>query len=261
MITTTVSASVLVVEDDAIVATDIEQALEEMGYEVVAVLPDGDDAVAAARSTRPDVVLMDIRLPGEMDGIEAGTVLHQTLDVPVVYLSAYSDALTLHRAKAAGSWGYLVKPFDNKGLRAAIEVAIHRHRSQSLLRDSERRYSATLEVIPSAVVVTDAQGVITMVNPAGEYLFARHETEMVGLPIEEVVEVMDAGGHPMENPVVTALKEGGTVYLRGRVSLRLSGGRTRRVRGSVAVMRGAYERVTGAVLVLDDVLPDHPAPS
>jgi PAS domain S-box-containing protein len=256
MITTGVSARILVVEDDAIVATDIEQSLEAMGYEVLAVLPDGDDAVSTARDLEPDIVLMDVRLPGRLDGIEAGTAVHEAMDIPVVYLTAYSDPATLERAKAAGSWGYLVKPFDNSGLRGAIEVAIHRHRAQALLKESEERYWTTLEVIPSAVIVTGADGVITQANPAAEYLFARPRAEMEGQPTSKVLTLVNRRGHTLPDPVETALREGGMVYLTGQNSIRLPGGRIHPVRGSVAVMRGGRDRVVGAVLVLDDVLVD-----
>ncbi|HEX9886156.1 MAG TPA: response regulator [Longimicrobiales bacterium] len=245
MITPDVSARVLVVEDDAIVATDLRQALESLGYQVPGVFADADDILASAREHQPDVVLMDIRLPGRIDGIEAGTSLARELDIPVVYLSAHSDPATLERAKASGSWGYLVKPFDQAGLRAAIEVAIHRHRAEALTRESEEWHWCTLKSIVCAVITTDERGVITLLNPAAEHLLARPRERVEGHLISDVVTVVDERGHPLPDPVITALEEDGTVFLSGRNSLRLMEGGLHPVRGCASVIRCDGGRVRG----------------
>lgn len=139
MITVTRTTRILVVEHDAIVARDIEESLQALGYEVVAVAFNAPDAFAHAREREPDVVLMNTRLPGPRDGIDAGVSIRSALDIPVVYITAQSDPDTLERAKAAGSWGYIVKPFDRSRLRAAIERSLDRHRAQKRLRTREAR--------------------------------------------------------------------------------------------------------------------------
>lgn len=135
-------ATILVVEDEGIVAQEIKSRLEKNGYTVCAVAHDGETAVARAEKMRPDLVLMDIRLKGEMDGIEAAGLVRDRLNIPVVYLTAYTDPATLERAKVMEPFGYVVKPFETRSLIVSIEIALHRHRSES-----ERIYREKLQAV------------------------------------------------------------------------------------------------------------------
>ncbi|MFO7714302.1 response regulator [Desulfosarcina sp.] len=135
-------ATILVVEDEGIVAQEIKSRLEKTGYTICAVAHDGQTAVAHAGEMRPDLVLMDIRLKGEMDGIEAAGLIRDRFRIPVVYLTAYTDPATLERAKIMEPFGYVVKPFETRSLIVSIEVAIHRHRSES-----ERIYREKLQAV------------------------------------------------------------------------------------------------------------------
>lgn len=118
---------ILVVEDEHIVAMGIKKMLKSLGYTVTGVASSGEDAISKAESTFPDVVLMDIMLKGDMDGVEAAREIRERLDVPVVYLTAYSDTQILERAKRTEPFGYIIKPFDEKDLYNSIEVALHRY--------------------------------------------------------------------------------------------------------------------------------------
>jgi signal transduction histidine kinase len=135
-------AKVLVVEDENIVALDLRASLARLGYEVTDAVATGERALESANRKRPDLVLMDVRLRGEMDGIDAAARL-RPLDIPVIYLTAFSDDPTLRRAKLTDPLGYLLKPFDERELHIAIEMAIHRHRAQKeheqLLREQAAR--------------------------------------------------------------------------------------------------------------------------
>ena len=122
------AARILVVEDEAIVAEDLRDLLEGLRYEVAAVVPSGREAIAKAVELRPDLVLMDIRLKGAMEGIEAAVKIREQTGPPVVFLTAYADERTMERAKTACPYGYLTKPFDQRTLRATIEVALNRVR-------------------------------------------------------------------------------------------------------------------------------------
>jgi CheY-like chemotaxis protein len=135
-------ATILVVEDEGIVAQEIKSRLEKTGYTVCAVAHDGQTAVARAGEMRPALVLMDIRLKGDMDGIEAAGLIRDRFNIPIVYLTAYTDPATLERAKAMEPFGYVVKPFETRSLIASIEIAIHRHRSES-----ERIYREKLQAV------------------------------------------------------------------------------------------------------------------
>ncbi|MDA0335831.1 MAG: response regulator [bacterium] len=140
---------ILVVEDEGIVALDIQGKLEGMGYLVPRVVSSGLDAIAAATQLKPDLVLMDIQLEGEMDGIDAATKIHADLGIPVVYLTAYSDERTLERAKAARPFGYLLKPFEERELYTTVEIAIYKHQAERerLRLEESLRQSQKMEAI------------------------------------------------------------------------------------------------------------------
>ena len=130
--------SILVVEDDAIIARDIQQTLQRLGYAVPRSARTGDEACRAVEASAPDLVLMDIKLGGGSDGVEAAARIRERWDVPVVYLTSHSDEATLERAKATGPLGYLLKPFHERELRTTIEVALHTHALEVRLARSER---------------------------------------------------------------------------------------------------------------------------
>lgn len=137
---------ILIVEDNAIVAYNLQDKLLDMGYESCGVLLSGEDAVARLPELEPDLVLMDIRLPGEIDGVEAAAQIRAKYDVPVIYVTGHSDEATLQRAKCTEPFGYLLKPFDEREVMSAIEMALYKHRMERLLRESERRYRILSEL-------------------------------------------------------------------------------------------------------------------
>ncbi|WP_292377269.1 response regulator [Methanosarcina sp. UBA289] len=130
---------ILVVEDEHIVAMGIKKMLKSLGYTVTGIASSGEDAISKAESTFPDVVLMDIMLKGDMDGVEAAMEIKKMFNVPVVYLTAYSDSKILERAKRTEPFGYIIKPFDEKDLYSSIEVALQRYRKEKSesLRENE----------------------------------------------------------------------------------------------------------------------------
>lgn len=118
------TASILIVEDESIVAMEIEKSVQQLGYRVCSVVGNGSDAIEATGTERPDMILMDINLPGEMDGIEAAGHIREQFDLPVIYLTAYSDMGTTERAKFTRPLGYIQKPFQLSELRVALEMAL-----------------------------------------------------------------------------------------------------------------------------------------
>lgn len=121
---------ILIVEDEIIIARRLASGLEKLGYEIVDVVTSGEDAIESAIKTNPDLILMDIKLEGQIDGIEAAAEIKELCDIPVVYLTSYSDDKTLQRALHTGAFGYLIKPFKDRELRATIETAINKYREQ-----------------------------------------------------------------------------------------------------------------------------------
>lgn len=135
---------ILVVEDERIVARDIEKRLKKLGYVVPITVASGEEAIKQTAKIRPDLVLMDIQLKGDLDGIEAAEQIRADFDIPVIYLTAYADEATLQRAKATEPFGYILKPFDARDLQVAIEVALRRRLSEEAIRvalEKERELS------------------------------------------------------------------------------------------------------------------------
>ncbi|HLP34296.1 MAG TPA: response regulator, partial [Bacteroidia bacterium] len=131
-------AKVLVVEDERIIAKDIERGLISLGYDVVGVAQDSLEAISKVKSLRPDVVLMDVYIDGDIDGIETARIINSTYFTPVVFLTAYSDTETIDRAKDVGPFAYLLKPLNESELKATIELTIHRAKEEWRLRRESR---------------------------------------------------------------------------------------------------------------------------
>lgn len=131
---------VLIVEDERLVAKDLARSLLRLGYNVVARAATGDEANHLAQLWKPDLILMDIRLRGELDGVETAERIHEHSDVPVIFLTAFSDRQTIERAMRTRPFGYVVKPFQDVELRCAMEVALNRHEMERTVRDSEAAY-------------------------------------------------------------------------------------------------------------------------
>ena len=134
-------ANILVVEDEGIIAEDIRVTLERVGHNVVAVCASGEEAIGLVDEHPPDLVLMDIHLAGAVDGIETAARIRSRHDLPIIYLTAYADSETLLRAKETGPFAYLVKPFDEKDLKPAIELTLARH----ALDQRKARFAELLE--------------------------------------------------------------------------------------------------------------------
>jgi len=129
---------ILVVEDERIIAIDIRNTLRALSYEVIATVSSGEEAVKAAGELKPDLILMDIMLKGELSGIEAAKTILSEYDIPVIYLTALSDVETLNKAKITEPFGYLLKPFDARILKSTIEMAVYKHKNDSELRKKTR---------------------------------------------------------------------------------------------------------------------------
>jgi signal transduction histidine kinase len=178
---------VLVVEDESIVALDLQSLLTRLGYEVCGREATGEAAVTRARQEEPDLILMDIRLAGEMDGISSAEAIRRELDVPVIFLTAYADRQTVERAKSSDAYAYLLKPFQEREIEIAIDMAIYKHETQKRLRQQEALLEATVESIPDAVVTLDWEDRIVLINEAALDLLGEGRQELLGKPFREAV--------------------------------------------------------------------------
>ena len=245
--------SILVVEDESIVAMDIQNQLEDMGYRVVGTAGTGEEAMSLAREHEPDLVLMDIVLRGEMNGIEAARYVAHTLHVPVIFLTAFNDAQTVQRAAETGPYGYLTKPFSPKELRAAIEVAIYKSRVERRLRESERWFASTLRCVGEGVIATGPDARITFMNPAAEKITGWTQEDAAGKPESEVLRfVSDSKDKPFPGSARRALDGNLVVGVEHALRLVDRAGSEVPVDESTAPIRSDEGGLLGAVIVLHD---------
>lgn len=183
------SRRVLIVEDEEGIAIHLSSLLKRMNCEPVGMVTFGEEAVEQAGRLHPDLVLMDIHLAGKMDGTEAARLIHQEYGTPIIFLSALTGERVLNQAEESEPFAYLIKPIQEPDLRAAIDVALYKHRMEARLRDSERRYRMLFETMTSAFalgeVTCDDDGHpidyhILAVNPAFEQMTGIHEGRLDG---------------------------------------------------------------------------------
>jgi len=182
-------ARILVVEDVSIVAKDIEKRLKSLGYAVVGKAQSGEKAIEMATEHLPDLVLMDIYLKGDIDGIEAADKIRETLNIPVVYLTAYADEDTLQRAKITQPYGYILKPFEKRELHSTIEMALHKHKIERKLQEREQWLTTTLSSIGEGIIATDTLGKITFMNPVAEKLTGVQAKNATGQDLSSVLKL------------------------------------------------------------------------
>jgi PAS domain S-box-containing protein len=247
-------ARILIVEDDRVVARDIQQQLGRIGHAVVGMTARGEDALQLALDTRPEMVLMDIRLEGAMDGIDAAQQIREHCRIPVVFLTAYADDETVQRASLTEPFGYLLKPFEDSQLRTVIEMALYKHAAERKLRESERRFVTTLSSIGDAVIATDQHTRITFMNPAAEALTGWPQGEAVGRSLAEVFHIVNEETRQMaENPASKVLRLGTVVGLANHTLLLARDGRELPIDDCGSPIVDDRGGITGVVLVFRNI--------
>jgi two-component system, cell cycle sensor histidine kinase and response regulator CckA len=246
-------SSVMIVEDERLIAHDIADSVTRMGYDVTATAASSEECIENARLRRPDLVIMDIHIEGALDGIQTAQQLRDHFDIPVVFLSAYADDNTVSRAKLVSPLGYLLKPFRRSELAAAIEVALFKHETEKRTRQRERWFATTLRAIGDAVVTVDVDGSITFMNRAAEGLLGRTLDDAEGKPIDTVFRLVNEKTRaPVLDPARLALERGSPVTLPPHTAL-VCGDREVSVEDSAAPIIDERGQQIGAVVVLRDV--------
>jgi PAS domain S-box-containing protein/putative nucleotidyltransferase with HDIG domain len=236
---------ILVVEDESLVGRDIHNMLRSLGYDVIDVVSRGEDAVRIAEAEHPDLILMDIVLKGEMDGITAAEQIwdHGHSGVPIIYLTAYADESTLARAKLTEPFGYILKPFDERELRTAVEMAFYKARMDSKLRDREEWLATILKSIGDGVIATDFAGRISFLNPLAERLTGWTQDAALDRPAEEVLDIVGDGDADYMTPP-------GTVH---ESVLRKRTGQIVPIEKSVTMIRPGNRAAIGRVYIFRDI--------
>ena len=248
------NARIMIVEDEAIIAKDLQWRLEQLGYIVPYIVSSGQDAVDKVKENNVDLVLMDIMLMGDMDGIEAAGLIHEKADIPVIYLTAYADEDILERAKITEPFGYMIKPVGNRELKSTIEMALYKHNIDAKMRESKKWFSTVLNSIGDAVIASDADGKVIFMNSVAERLTGWEQKEVVGKALNEVYSIINEDtGKRVENPVEKILREGVIVGLANHTILITKDKNTIPVDDSGAPIINENGKTIGVVLVFHDI--------
>lgn len=194
--------SVLLIEDDAVVGQDLKEMLLSLGYRLAGWATSGREAIRLAQQLKPDLILMDVGLKDDIDGIQAATAIHEHDSIPVVFMTGYRDENTLHRAVLSEPAGYLVKPFEEVELRCAIEVAVHRHRAEVALREREVTLQRTADLMQSLSLIDELTG---LKNRRAFFALAQQEIKsarrdnrvlaLLFIDVNELKPINDLHGH------------------------------------------------------------------
>lgn len=243
---------ILIVEDEGIVALDIKHSLERLGYSICGIASSGDAAIEKAKATRPNLVLVDVKLQGEMDGIETAAAIKWLYHTPVIFLTAHSDADILERAKAAEPSGFVLKPYDLKELHSTIEIGLHKHEVEQKLHESRRWFAATLGCIRDSVVASDRNGRLNYINASAQQLLGLEKDEGQGDKLSGLLELFDPG--TKERLDLTQMAQTGEGYSAARTAIIV----TRKssevsVELTAAPIRDNEGTYQGSVFVLRDI--------
>ena len=258
--------SILIVEDEAIVALDLKLQLQDLGYDVCGVAATGERALELIAQTRPDLIMMDVHLQGRMDGIDVAEAVRSAQGIPVIFLTSHSDDETVQRAARAAAYGYLTKPYQLRELRAGIEVALTKAGMERRLRAADRWFTHTLQCVADGVIAVDLQASVRFLNPAAERLTGWTTDEARGRTVAEVVHFApmapeaDTGGGPATPPcgeppagvVRWVLQQGRAAPVAYGCEQIGRDGRASRVDATAGPINGDAGERLGAVLVLRD---------
>ncbi len=217
---------ILIVEDEKIIALDLQRRLEKFGYHVSGMSTTGEDAILKAEDLRPDIVLMDIMLAGKVDGVDAAVTIKERFQIPIIFLTAYADEKTLERAKNAEPMGYIMKPFKERELYSTIDIALYKFNLDKELRRQKKWLSAVLDSIGDGIIATDETGNVRFMNPVAERLTGWDETEARGEPVRQVFPLEDSqitlpeGSHGRQffEKVEVPDRDGGVTQLTGNTA-------------------------------------------
>jgi len=237
---------ILVVEDEYILAINLQESLESLGYTVLDIADSAEGAIIIATELRPNLILMDIRLRGEMDGIQAAEQIWHNLQIPAIYVTGHSDKSTVDRATLTSPFGYILKPIKEQELYVAIQTALNRY-------DREQFLSSVLLGMGDGVIVVDLQLTIKYLNQVAEALTGWRWNEAKGRMLTDVFKLVDEQTQiPTQNPIITALQQETTIYLGSRILLVARDGTSIPVADSATPLRNNNGVITGAVLVFRD---------
>ena len=249
------TAKIFIVEDEAIVAESLNDQLEALGYIVTGYAPSGEEALRNIKNNLPDLVLMDIMLEGEMDGVETAQQIKELYGIPVIFLSAYSDSETLGRAKLTEPFGYLIKPYKERELHTTLEITLYKHRMEKRVREHERWLDTLLRSIGDGVITVGIDGMLTSMSPVAEMLTGLNETEQINKDLLGLLKIEESGIYPIIPDLIDQALDGETVscLVDDEPILINANGKRIVIDFSAAPIRNEQDEIIGAVLTMRDI--------
>jgi PAS domain S-box-containing protein len=245
---------IFIVEDEWVVSLELQQRLTDLGYEVSGITDNGDSAIKMALETKPDLILIDINIKGNLDGIETAKQILAKYNVPIIYLTAYSDKTTIERTKVTTPYGYIIKPVEERDLLVSIEISLNKFEMEKKLKESEKKLSITLQSIGDGVIATNENGLITLMNRTAEKMCGWTFNEAKGLNLKKVFNIKNAiSQNPINNPLEEVLRTGKFVELANHTILISREGTERHISDSAAPICDDSGEIQGVVLVFSDV--------
>lgn len=242
---------ILIVEDESVIAADIARVLRALGHEALRPVATCEDALRAVALQHPDLVLMDVQIKGPRDGIDTAAALRASCRVPIVFMTSHSDQATLARASAISPQGYVLKPFDDRELHVAIEIALTKHALEQALAERERWFSTTLHSIGDAVIAADCDGKVTLLNAGAASLLGCDVAAVMGRRLAEVFVLVDGSEPPRPLPSdrIDAANSSAPIGAR----LVCAEGRLVEVEASAAPIVAQDGRLLGRVVAFRDI--------
>ncbi|MDX9897589.1 MAG: EAL domain-containing protein [Spirochaetia bacterium] len=242
---------ILIVEDEKIIAIDLQRRLERFGYSVVGMAGEGHEAVSLALELNPDIILMDIMLGGGMDGVEAAKTIKNVKDIPFIFLTAYTDEKTLERAKEVQPYGYILKPFKERELYTTIDIALYKHEMASKLTRQERLFSAILQSISDGIIAVDMDLNVQFMNQVAEDLTGACEHEVQHKSLSTFLNLTESASKRDILSGLVSLGERSTFFQD--VALKNKSGQTLVLDGSITRIHEQANATDGYLLTLRDV--------
>ena len=242
---------ILVVEDEPVVALDLQQEVEQLGLTVVGLAESADEALLVAEENRPDLALMDVRIVGSMDGVQTARLLREAYGIPVIFLTSYSDESTIRRAARELPYGYLTKPFQPRELKAALEVGLHREKTEAQHKREQEAVVTAIAGMREGVLLLSAEREVRFMNTAAEDLTGWAVEDSKGKAVHEVLSLNEhANCLPQANSTEASIEEFGLPLERsggGRILVDISATMLRNHDGErmgwVITLRDAGERL------------------
>ena len=242
---------ILIVEDESIIALDIKSILIRLGYIVTDIVVSGEECLKKIEEELPEMILMDIKLKGSMDGIETANIVKEKYDIPVVFITAHSDRSSLHRAKVTEPYGYIVKPVSERELYTTIETSVYRYRINKQLKENELKYRLLFEQSRDAIYLCDINGNVTMVNKALLNLFNLDEKKVIGKNVadflkdprewKDLKEIIDNKGYVTDYEMHFKKNNGNVIH--AQITSTVMHSENKNIKGYQGIIRDITDRI------------------